>query len=624
MKTKTLGAWIAAVMMIAGLSVIGSALFTITQVGGIGETWRNFEHDATTKVMILNELRNAKGLYALDNDFAHIAQRNDSATITNIRKRIGDIRELLTAYEAVGVDDRELTALRTITGVIEIYAAKLVLAETMVREGKSSIVIDAMIHVDGKPALEAVTILDSALNQARMISSTRIYGSVTSVTWLMKSALAISGVIFVLLVAGFYRYLKSRSERNQALRDLAKKTAILEATLNNVHQGISFADSDLNFVAFNQRFLELLEFPLDRFKPGDPFEIFVRYNAERGEYGPGDVETLIKERVDLAKQFKPHHFERERPDGTIIEIHGNVLPNGQGFVTTYTDITDRKRAEQELLKANSRLEQRRLELKQMAQAATEARDSAVAANRTKSEFLANMSHELRTPLNAIIGFSDMMKNQILGPVGNPKYLSYAEDINSSGEHLLGLINDILDISKIEAGEMELHEEPVDITKIVQSSLTLVKARADAGGVILQNDATGPLPALNADARKIKQIVINLLSNAVKFTPTYGTVTIATAIDDDGRFSILVKDTGIGIAPEDIEKVMKPFTQADSALSRVYEGTGLGLPLTKALIEMHQGTFELDSEQGVGTTAVVRFPAGRALGEIHTDDLSAVS
>lgn len=274
--------------------------------------------------------------------------------------------------------------------------------------------------------------------------------------------------------------------------------------------------------------------------------------------------------------------------------------------------------------AHHKLEMQGESLTRLADNLRVARDAAEASNRSKSEFLANMSHELRTPLNAVIGFSDMMRNELLGPINNPQYLSYADDIHSSGVHLLGLINDILDISKIESGEMELFEEPVDIAQIVRSSLTLVKTRAEGGGVKLENDATNPLPALFADARKIKQIVINLLSNAVKFTPADGTVRIAAAIEDDGSFSIMVKDTGIGIAPQDIERVLNPFIQADSSLSRKYEGTGLGLPLTKALIEMHQGRFTLTSEKGVGTEAIMRFPASRIVAGDEKDDLSVVA
>ena len=626
MRTKTFGAWIAAVMAITGLTIIGTALFTITQVGGIEQTWRNYEHDASTKSVILNALRGDKGINTLAHHFEMFAESGDHDHIELIEKKITEALGNLAAYRMVGVNDTETKELNIIVEIVNQFAGNLALAKRMAADGKTLAEIGQAIRVDREPAINAIDILGFTLNLARQESAATMHRAVASVTLLMKFALAVSFVILVALIVGFFRYLKSRLERNQALRDLANKTAVLEATLNNVDQGISFADKDLNIVAFNQRFLELLKFPLDRFHPGDPFEFFIRYNAGRGEYGPGDVEAQIKERVNLAKQFKPHRFERERPDGTIIEINGNALPDGQGFVTTYSDITERKHAEQELLKVNSHLEDRRNELKQMAQTATKARDAAEAANRSKSEFLANMSHELRTPLNAVIGFSDMMRHELLGPVGNPQYLSYAVDIHSSGEHLLGLINDILDISKIEAGEMELFDEPVDIAQIVRSSLTLVKNRAEDGGVRLQNRASETLPDLNADERKIKQIIINLLSKAVKFTPADGTVTVEADIGDDGGFSIRVLDTGIGIAPEDIEQVMKAFTQVDSTLARKFEGTGLGLPLTKALIELHQGTLGLTCEQNVGTVATVRFPASRtlAMNADIAEDLSVVA
>lgn len=266
----------------------------------------------------------------------------------------------------------------------------------------------------------------------------------------------------------------------------------------------------------------------------------------------------------------------------------------------------------ELQKATEHLKKQRHELKKYAENATAARDAALAANRSKSEFLANMSHELRTPLNAVIGFSDMMRNELLGPMNNAQYFSYVNDIHASGKHLLGLINDILDISKIEAGEMELYEEAVCISQIITSCISLVHTRACENGVNLENHATDNLPMLMGDERKIKQIVINLLSNAVKFTPTGGKATISASLDEDGRIAILIKDTGIGIAPENIDNLLKPFTQADSTLARKYEGTGLGLPLTKALIELHQGTFVLSSALDAGTEAKVIFPAHRTV------------
>ena len=623
-KIKTLGFFIAVLFTVTGVTVVVTSTFTIQEVGGLEEKWREFDTGAAAKMAFLSDLRDAVGFGGMIHQFKNYVLRMDRRRIVGIQAKIRDATVALTAYQAVGGSDREKAALKAIGDVIARYADNLAIAERMASVGRTPAEIDKVVKIDDLPLVEAMAVLDVELLAARQASAAAVYSSVASVSLFMETARAVVGVVLMVLAVGFFRYLKSRSERNQALGDLAKKTAILEASLNNVDQGISFVDTDLNLVAFNQRFLELLDFPLDRFKPGDPFELFIRYNAERGEYGPGDVDAQVKERVNLAKQFKSHHIERERPDGTVLEIHGNALPDGQDFVTTYSDVTERKRTEQELLEINSHLEDQRRDLKQMAKSATVARDAAEASNRSKSEFLANMGHELRTPLNAVIGFSDMMRNELLGPVGNPQYLSYAGDIHSSGRHLLGLINDILDISKIEAGEMELYEEAVDITQIIRSSLTLVKSRAEDGGVKLENLATGPLPALFADARKIKQIVINLLSNAVKFTPADGTVRIAAAIEDDGSFSILIKDTGIGIAPQDIERVLNPFIQADSALSRKYEGTGLGLPLTKALIEMHQGRFTLTSEKGVGTEAIMRFPASRIVAGDDKDDLSVVA
>jgi len=239
-----------------------------------------------------------------------------------------------------------------------------------------------------------------------------------------------------------------------------------------------------------------------------------------------------------------------------------------------------------------------------------AHDRAEAANRAKSEFLANMSHELRTPLNAIIGFSEIIKDERVAPGGIDVYRVYARDIHESGMHLLGLINDILDLSKIESGEDKLHEEDFGILALVGSVAMLVTGRAEKHGVELKLDVSDDVRALRADQRKLKQILINLLANAIKFTPAGGKVTLRIRSSAEGGVLFQIIDTGIGIAPEDIPKALAPFQQIDGDLDRKYEGTGLGLPLAKALIEMHGGSLDLQSEVGVGTTATVRLPAER--------------
>jgi len=237
-----------------------------------------------------------------------------------------------------------------------------------------------------------------------------------------------------------------------------------------------------------------------------------------------------------------------------------------------------------------------------------AKDAAELANRTKGEFLANMSHELRTPLNAIIGFSELMANEILGPLGSAQYKGYCGDISESARHLLVLINDILDAAKIDAGQMSLSEETVEPAALATSVARLMAPRAERAGVILQVHAEASLPKLRADKTKLKQILINLVSNAVKFTLQGGAVELIAKVDGGGTFMFIVRDTGIGIAAKDIPRAMAPFGQVDSRMSRRFEGTGLGLPLAKSLVELHGGTFDIASQPDVGTTVTICLPS----------------
>ena len=240
-----------------------------------------------------------------------------------------------------------------------------------------------------------------------------------------------------------------------------------------------------------------------------------------------------------------------------------------------------------------------------------AKEMAEMASRAKTEFLANMSHELRTPLNAIIGFAEVMHMELLGSIGNQQYRGYIGDIHDSARHLLGLINDILDVAKIEAGRVELSESTTQMKAIFDAVARLIRERSVRAEVRLEMAVAPDLPPLVADERKLKQILINLLSNAVKFTPAGGAIRMAAKTDPaSGELVITVADTGIGIAPADIARVMEPFGQVDNPINRKYRGTGLGLPLTKGLVELHGGSFQLESTPGVGTTVTIRLPAHR--------------
>ena len=239
-----------------------------------------------------------------------------------------------------------------------------------------------------------------------------------------------------------------------------------------------------------------------------------------------------------------------------------------------------------------------------------AHQQAEAANRAKSEFLANMSHELRTPLNAILGFSEVLMREMAGPLGQPRYREYATDIHDSGRHLLAVINDILDLSKIEAGRVELIDGEIEVGPLAHKAARLLAERAEQADIEIRLLSEPDLPILIADERLVRQALLNLLSNAVKFTPRGGRVEICLSLASDGTLCVRVRDTGIGIAESDLKRVLTPFSQVESTLTRNYQGTGLGLPLTKSFVEMHGGSLELKSSLGDGTEVTLRFPAER--------------
>ena len=236
-----------------------------------------------------------------------------------------------------------------------------------------------------------------------------------------------------------------------------------------------------------------------------------------------------------------------------------------------------------------------------------AKEEAERANKSKSEFLANMSHELRTPLNAVIGFSQLMASEFFGAHSDPRYREYAQDIYDSGRHLLEVINDILDLSKAEAGQLKLDQEMVDIGRTIGAAVRIVRVRAEEAGLALVVNCADEDLVLWGDERKIKQILLNLLSNAIKFTPAGGCIEISAAIDRQQGLCVSVRDTGIGVQSDDIPKMIEPFVQLDAGANRRYQGTGLGLSLVKAFMELHGGRLVIESAPGRGTTASVIFP-----------------
>ncbi len=379
------------------------------------------------------------------------------------------------------------------------------------------------------------------------------------------------------------------TERKRAERELVTVQKRLSEAIESMPDGFVLWDADDRLVLCNSNYREFFPEIAPLLVPGAKFETIARAISDSGlVVGPGGQESERYLRR-LQRHWMPNGPTDYRlTDGRWIRINERRTEDG-GTVGVRSDITELKLREME---------------------AQTAREDAEMANRAKSEFLANMSHELRTPLNAIIGFSEIIRNQMLGEIGNDHYREYVSDIHASGQHLLSIINDILDLSKIEAGREDLLEDVFDPTAVVDSSVRLVQERAQSSRIDVSVSKSRNSPRMRGDQRKVKQIIINLLSNAVKFTPPEGRVVVSTGIDADGGFRIAVADTGIGMAREQIEIALAPFGQVDGAHDRKHAGTGLGLPLAKSLTELHNGRLEIESTPGAGTTVTVHFPPER--------------
>lgn len=297
---------------------------------------------------------------------------------------------------------------------------------------------------------------------------------------------------------------------------------------------------------------------------------------------------------------------RLTPAALALEGAVHVVANVLGVVAVYR--ANRMRRRQFALSWEDAALNRRLEAQ--AQELERARDAALEANRAKSEFLAYMNHELRSPMNAIVGFSEMMTREVMGPLSPPKYREYADDIHGSATHLLSLINDVLDLSKAEAGKLQLNQGPVDLAAAAEAAHRLVAVRAEDSCIVVRKTLPANLPPLAGDERMVKQMVLNLLANAIKFTPARGKVALSVGRDERGALFVSIADTGPGIAAADIPHILEPYGRTDAAERGAAEGTGLGLTLVKAMIELHGGALEIESEPGRGSTFTLRFPPER--------------
>jgi PAS domain S-box-containing protein len=369
------------------------------------------------------------------------------------------------------------------------------------------------------------------------------------------------------------------------LGDRCSASSAVPMLIDCMNDGATIWDHADRLILWNEHALRIYAAASEIFRPGTPYAEFLSCCIDRGLLSCDGIgrDDFIREALARHRQAGGARYAISI-GGKRVLVSERRLP-GSAVIRLDTDISEQ--------------ESREIELRA-------AKEKAEAASRSKSTFLANMSHELRTPLNAVIGFSDILKTELLGAIGNPKYVEYANCISDSGAHLLHLVNYILDLSRIEAGRYELRPEPLAPGELLADVLRLMRISADESKLKLVNAVAGDLPRIVIDRRAIRQVLLNILSNAIKFTPPGGDVAISASVDGNS-LAIAVSDTGIGISEGDLPRLTNPFEQAGDVYARTQQGTGLGLAITKQLVELHGGSLHIGSRIGEGTTVTIRLP-----------------
>ncbi|ANK82498.1 MAG: hypothetical protein TEF_18160 [Rhizobiales bacterium NRL2] len=490
---------------------------------------------------------------------------------------------------------RRLARIAAVQGLLWGGGAAILIPEAPVPEQVIIGLIVAGMGAGGATVLSVVPLAAIGFTVGCVLPVAIRFALIGDAIYLMLTAMNLLFIPVLLVMArsvyiSFVDSIRARVANDELLAELSEARMSLLDAIAHSSEGFAQFDEDDRMVVANDRFADFLGIDHERMKPGTAFVDMLRHAALPRRVEEGEVSRTSWIEETMAARSGPGSAQvEEMADGRWVGVYHNRTSRG-GMVSTVVDLTAMKQNETELVRAKVEAE---------------------AADRAKSEFLALMSHELRTPLNAILGFAELFMDEGFGPLPDPRYRKHASDIHASGAHLLEIINEILDLSKMQAGYFELQESVVDLNEPIRSVVRMLHERADRKHLRLVTDFDPEVPPVVADQRTVKQMVINLVGNAIKFSRTPSDIRISTRLTDSGEVAIAVADRGIGVAAADIPRILQPFGQVESVINRhEQEGTGLGLYLVKQLIELHGGRIEFRSEPGRGSTVTLFLPAGR--------------
>lgn len=573
-----------ALLLITSTVAVGYAFWSKRHFDNISNLWGQYSSNPAEKALLLNKIKQEVGFNGLIHNYKNYLIRHTPQYQTAAEENYRNLTGYLDRFDQLPNQDTEVQSLSQIRATIQLYSQNLAVISHMIEAGDSISEIDQTVRIDDTPIIRAINDLQSSIEERQNAGYQTVSDELLAIDNAGTLVIGLSLFIMIATLAMFFWGLRVQQQLSRIYSDLDFNEKMYRNTFMANADALISLDGQGRIIDFNAAASKMFGYAVEEVL-NQNVNILMHQSMRQVH----DQYLANSSLHDMRVIENVRGLEAQRKNGELFPIELNVSAfnhlNRKIYVGTIRDISARVKAEKELINAKRHAEQ---------------------ALRSREMFFNNINHELRTPLNAIIGFSQVIASETFGPMANTKYKEYTEDIHNAGQHLLALINDILDIAKIEDGKFELYKKSTDLSAIITESVKILMENAHSHQVTLQYKPSKRPITLLCDPLRIKQVLLNLISNAIKFTPENGKVIVTINLDDE-KATIKVADTGIGVAAGDIDKILRPFEQAQTERSTSHQGTGLGLPLAKNLVELHGGDFQFDSILDQGTTVTFTLP-----------------